>query len=281
IENLNDHLNGSCSLKLEECWFKSFGCNCLYSKHELENDYVLKMKYHFDLVMTKFGSMQQTINQLQEETRRLRLENVKLKAEMEINGKIQYENVILKQQLLQTTTTTTIYSDKQINKYIISNREKFSMKFAKLNPSKNDDVTVRIADNTIVQSGVISNKELNAPTGIKSIMQSNLSHPFSSQLSSTMREAQPLTPQMLNNATAQERKRMIGERLFPKIQLVEPRLTGKITGMLLQMENTELLVLLNNEGQLRNKINEALSVLKEHHKKRSLRNYNKIRPQND
>ncbi|ETN98457.1 hypothetical protein RFI_39041, partial [Reticulomyxa filosa] len=109
IENLNDHLNDSCPLKLEECWFRSFGCNCLYFKHELENNYVLKMKYHFHLVMTKLGSMQQTINQLQEETRRLRLENIKLKAEMEMNGKIQYEtvlkiqceNAILKQQLLQ------------------------------------------------------------------------------------------------------------------------------------------------------------------------------------
>jgi len=97
-------------------------------------------------------------------------------------------------------------------------------------------------------------------------------HSFPLQTSATERKVQPLTPQMLQNASAQERKRMIGERLFPKIQEIEPPLAGKITGMLLEMENTDLLVLLSNKAQLRKKINEALSVLKKHNKKQSLRN---------
>jgi len=69
-----------------------------------------------------------------------------------------------------------------------------------------------------------------------------------------------------------EKMRLIGERLFPKIQDVEPRLAGKtgrtiVTGMLLEMDNTELLVLLSDQRALMNKINEALAVLEDHHQK--------------
>ncbi|ETN99712.1 hypothetical protein RFI_37755, partial [Reticulomyxa filosa] len=292
IENLNDHLNDSCPLKFEECWFKSFGCNCLYFKHELENSYVLKIKYHFDLVMTKFESMQQTINQLQEEARKLRLENVKLKAGMEVNGKIQYgtvlkiqcENVILEQQLLQQQQNILNSNDQQrkIRNELTKIKPVTSAELSGIQslqpPFNNGDVTVRFADNTIVQSGVIRNKELNAPTGIKSII-----HPLSSQSNVMMRETQ--SQMLLTHANAQKEKRMIGEQLFPMVRLVEPRLAGKITGMLLEMENNQLLMLLNNEDLLRIKINETMSVLKKYHKKQSLRKGNKIRqqtePQND
>eukprot|EP00484_Ammonia_sp_Unknown_P013072 CAMPEP_0197078960 /NCGR_PEP_ID=MMETSP1384-20130603/213384_1 /TAXON_ID=29189 /ORGANISM="Ammonia sp." /LENGTH=484 /DNA_ID=CAMNT_0042517829 /DNA_START=5 /DNA_END=1456 /DNA_ORIENTATION=- len=69
----------------------------------------------------------------------------------------------------------------------------------------------------------------------------------------------PLTAEMLGDAKPAEQKRLIGERLFPKIHRVEPRLAGKIVGMLLEMDNTELLVLLSEERALMNKINEALA----------------------
>ena len=64
--------------------------------------------------------------------------------------------------------------------------------------------------------------------------------------------------------------------LFPKIQVVEPRLAGKITGMLLEMDNTELLVLLSEQRALMNKINEALAVLKDHQQKQSQQNHGSI-----
>jgi hypothetical protein len=85
-------------------------------------------------------------------------------------------------------------------------------------------------------------------------------------------ENHPLTPEMLKEAKPAERKRLIGERLFPKIQVVEPRLAGKITGMLLEMDNTELLVLLSDQAALMSKINEALAVLKDHQQKQSQQN---------
>lgn len=57
-----------------------------------------------------------------------------------------------------------------------------------------------------------------------------------------------------------QQKQMLGEALYPKIQKLHPDLAGKITGMLLEMENFELLSLLDDEAALQQKVNEALSV---------------------
>eukprot|EP00747_Dinoflagellata_sp_TGD_P124253 gnl/TRDRNA2_/TRDRNA2_173959_c2_seq25.p1 gnl/TRDRNA2_/TRDRNA2_173959_c2~~gnl/TRDRNA2_/TRDRNA2_173959_c2_seq25.p1 ORF type:complete len:682 (-),score=192.16 gnl/TRDRNA2_/TRDRNA2_173959_c2_seq25:80-1909(-) len=56
-------------------------------------------------------------------------------------------------------------------------------------------------------------------------------------------------------------KQMLGERLFPAISKYQPELAGKITGMMLEMDNSELLILLESEGQLKHKIEEAMRVL--------------------
>merc|ERR1712173_556567 len=74
----------------------------------------------------------------------------------------------------------------------------------------------------------------------------------------------PLTSDMLAQANPSQQKQMIGERIFPKIQHREPKLAGKITGMLLEMDNMELLHLLEDEIALMAKINEALAVLNSH-----------------
>jgi len=66
----------------------------------------------------------------------------------------------------------------------------------------------------------------------------------------------------LANADPEQQKQMIGERIFPLVQPIEPRLAGKITGMLLEMDNTELLHLVDSPEALKHKINEALQVLK-------------------
>jgi polyadenylate-binding protein len=45
----------------------------------------------------------------------------------------------------------------------------------------------------------------------------------------------------LTAAPPQQQKQMLGEALYPKIQAQQPELAGKITGMLLEMDNAELL----------------------------------------
>eukprot|EP00928_Gymnodinium_smaydae_P021620 TRINITY_DN18459_c0_g1_i1.p2 TRINITY_DN18459_c0_g1~~TRINITY_DN18459_c0_g1_i1.p2 ORF type:complete len:124 (-),score=36.48 TRINITY_DN18459_c0_g1_i1:103-474(-) len=56
-------------------------------------------------------------------------------------------------------------------------------------------------------------------------------------------------------------KQMIGEKLYPMIAKAQPELAGKITGMMLEMDNSELLILLESEAQLKAKVDEAMRVL--------------------
>lgn len=50
-----------------------------------------------------------------------------------------------------------------------------------------------------------------------------------------------LQNQLSNAPNPQAQKQVLGENLFPKIQLLQPILAGKITGMLLEMDNAELI----------------------------------------
>ncbi|KAL4922772.1 hypothetical protein BDW62DRAFT_171738 [Aspergillus aurantiobrunneus] len=78
-----------------------------------------------------------------------------------------------------------------------------------------------------------------------------------------------LSAQTLSAAPPQQQKQMLGEALYPKIQAAQPELAGKITGMLLEMDNTELLGLLEDDDALRAKVDEALSVYDEYMKNKS------------
>ncbi|XP_062326274.1 polyadenylate-binding protein 4 [Osmerus eperlanus] len=79
---------------------------------------------------------------------------------------------------------------------------------------------------------------------------------------------EPLTSSMLAAAPPQEQKQMLGERLFPLIQAMHPSLAGKITGMLLEIDNSELLHMLESHESLRSKVEEAVAVLQAHQAKK-------------
>lgn len=73
-----------------------------------------------------------------------------------------------------------------------------------------------------------------------------------------------LSAQSLAAAHPQMQKQMLGEKLFPLVAKHQPELAGKITGMMLEMDNGELLSLLESETQLQAKVDEALGVLHRH-----------------
>lgn len=70
----------------------------------------------------------------------------------------------------------------------------------------------------------------------------------------------PLTATMLATAPPQEQKQMLGERLFPLISTMFPDLAGKITGMLLEIDNSELLHMLESQESLEAKVSRMLFV---------------------
>lgn len=80
---------------------------------------------------------------------------------------------------------------------------------------------------------------------------------------------EPLTASMLAAAQPSEQKQMLGERLFPLIENMYSALAGKITGMLLEIDNSELLHMLEHNESLKSKVEEAVAVLHVHQQKQT------------
>ncbi|XP_041801990.1 embryonic polyadenylate-binding protein-like isoform X2 [Chelmon rostratus] len=75
---------------------------------------------------------------------------------------------------------------------------------------------------------------------------------------------EPLTASMLAAAPLMDQKQLLGERLYPLIHALHPNLAGKITGMLLEIDNSELLHMLESSESLHSKVDEAIAVLQAH-----------------
>lgn len=90
-------------------------------------------------------------------------------------------------------------------------------------------------------------------------------------------DQEPLTASKLAAAPPQEQKEMLGQRLYPLIQNMHPSLAGKITGMLLEIDNSELLYMLESPECLRSKVDEAVTVLHAHQTKQATKRQEKLK----
>ncbi|CAE8649715.1 unnamed protein product, partial [Polarella glacialis] len=66
----------------------------------------------------------------------------------------------------------------------------------------------------------------------------------------------PLTAASLASAPPAVQKQMIGEMLYPRIAKLQPELAREITDMMLGINNSDLLILLESDAQLKGKIDE-------------------------
>ncbi|KAF5358000.1 hypothetical protein D9756_001517 [Leucocoprinus leucothites] len=73
-----------------------------------------------------------------------------------------------------------------------------------------------------------------------------------------------ITAEQLAAVSPMEQKQMLGEVIYMRIVATQPELAGKITGMLLEMDNNELLALLESEKAMTDKVSEALKVLQDY-----------------
>ncbi|KAL5714001.1 poly(A) binding protein Pab2 [Ranunculus cassubicifolius] len=66
----------------------------------------------------------------------------------------------------------------------------------------------------------------------------------------------------LANATPEQQRTMLGESLYPLVDQLEHDMAAKVTGMLLEMDQTEVLHLLESPDALKAKVAEAMEVLR-------------------
>ncbi|XAR69680.1 hypothetical protein NMG60_11001372 [Bertholletia excelsa] len=111
--------------------------------------------------------------------------------------------------------------------------------------SKDSSNQQRTAQVRYVPNGRL--REMNKGSGVPSSVGSESER---SEMLSTLAAAPP-----------EQQKQMLGEQLYPLVEKHKPDLAAKITGMLLEMDNSELLLLLESPEPLAAKVDEAVKVL--------------------
>ncbi|KAI3706682.1 hypothetical protein L6452_24591 [Arctium lappa] len=85
--------------------------------------------------------------------------------------------------------------------------------------------------------------------------------PSASSSSGPRGDGSEMLSTMLAAASPEIQKQILGERLYPLVNQLKPDLAAKITGMLLEMDNLEVLLLLESPESLAAKVEEAVQVL--------------------
>ncbi|KAH7849039.1 hypothetical protein Vadar_012069 [Vaccinium darrowii] len=67
----------------------------------------------------------------------------------------------------------------------------------------------------------------------------------------------------LASATPENQRMMLGEQLYPLVERLEHDHAGKVTGMLLEMDQPEVLHLIESPDSLKKKVSEAMEVLRQ------------------
>lgn len=65
----------------------------------------------------------------------------------------------------------------------------------------------------------------------------------------------------LGTATPEQQRMILGEALYPLVDSVDSANAAKVTGMLLEMDQAEVLHLIESQDALKAKVQEALAVL--------------------
>ncbi|KAK4348701.1 hypothetical protein RND71_031456 [Anisodus tanguticus] len=81
-----------------------------------------------------------------------------------------------------------------------------------------------------------------------------------------IQRSNPVPPSTLASSLAfaspEDQHMMLGEQLFPLVERIERDHAGKVTGMLLEMDQTEVLHLIESPDALKKKVSDAMAVLR-------------------